>query len=41
MVMFDEQPNQSPEPTWLGDAVSPKAVGIYHAAVPTWLSFGR
>jgi hypothetical protein len=33
--------NQSPEPTWMGAAVLPKAVGIYHAVVPTRLSFGR
>jgi len=34
--------NQSPEPlTWLGAAGSPKAVWIYHVAVPTRLSFVR
>jgi len=40
-MSHDETPNQTPEPTWLGAAVLRKAVGIYHAAVPTWLSFGR
>jgi hypothetical protein len=36
-----KRPNKSPEPTWLATAVSPKAAGIRHATVPTWLSFGR
>jgi len=38
---FLRRPNQSPEPTWLATADSPKAIGIYHVMVPTWLSFGR
>ena len=32
---------KAPEPTWVGAFNSPKAVGIYHVTVPTWLSFFR
>ncbi len=34
-------PNQSPEPTWLATAVCPTSFSARHAAVLTWLSFGR